>query len=139
MQIRKITAIPGRSILLMLVFSMLVFPVSVSLNQLPEYSLCSEGLKAREASLSVAHMVFQYLELSREAGGSRSSDTVKKASGEKRTDVRLSVLLLAVLRNCIRIPAFPTVGRRFPFHNSFIHSRRIILRYQQRQDGVTIH
>lgn len=130
-----------RSIILMLVFSMLIFPVSGNLSQLPDYNLCGEGgLETRGTSMSAAHSVFQYLEMSEEAGGNRTAETVKKASAENRADARLSALLLmAVLLICIRIAATHTGERRFPFHNTFIHSRRIILRYQKRQDGVKIH
>lgn len=126
---------------LLLVVSMLLFPLGGSLRELPDYTFRETGSCGQAGtSLTASSVIFQFMELSKEAGGVKTADTVKKASEDSRVAPWLAILfLLAALSECLRLLPLFRRERAFPFSNGYICSRRVILRYLERQDGIKIH
>lgn len=124
-----------------LAFAMLFFPVSEQSRQLPHsVAVSGEYGSAKTALLSSSmQTIFQFMELTRETRGETASETFRRENRESSRFARLLFLgFFAILLCLLQTALLPAVCKAFPFLNSFIHSRRIILRYIERQDGVKI-
>lgn len=125
-----------------LVLFMFFYPVSIEFRQLPG-NIPMEGsfTSSQETFLSsAAGTIFQFMEIAREARGTVSTDVSKNEIRGSRLAVQLSFLFLLVALYSSPRVIFPSREHCFfPFQNNFIHSRRIILRFIERQDGSKIH
>jgi len=123
------------------VLFMLFYPVSIEiqlLERMPAEGFCSAS---QQNSFSFTpETISQYMEIAQEASGVTSTDVNHNAVKVTRTTLHSVIQFqLATLYISPR-STFPS-GRHFffLFQNNFIHSRSIILRFIERQDGSKSH